>query len=51
MVHKKYIVRLTEEERKICDAVIDKLKSSSQKAWRARILRHVEVAWPAWSDR
>ncbi len=50
-MHKKYIVRLTEEERRTCDATVDKLKGSSQKARRARILRQVDVDGPGWTDR
>ena len=48
---KKYIIRLTEEERKICDTTIEKLKGSSQKARRARILLQVDVDGPGWTDR
>ena len=48
---RKYIVRLTDEERKLCDETIDKLVGSSQKARRARILRQVDVAGPGWTDR
>ena len=48
---KKYIVRLTDEKRQICDDTIDKLKGSSQKARRARILRQVDADGPNWTDR
>ena len=48
---KKYIVRLTYEERKLCDETIDKLVGSSQKARRARILRQVDADGPGWTDR
>ena len=48
---KKYVVRLTDEERKCCDATIDRLVGSSQKARRARILRQVDVDGPNWTDR
>ncbi len=48
---KKYIVRLTDEERKICDATIKKLKGGSQKARRARILLQVDADGPGWTDR
>ncbi len=41
---KNYIVRLTDEERKLCDETIDKLDGSSQKARRARILRQADAA-------
>ena len=34
---KKYEVCLTDEERKVCEDTIDRLKGSSQKARRARI--------------
>ena len=34
---KKYVVRLTDEERKLCKDTIDRLKGTSQKARRARI--------------
>ena len=50
-MRKKYMVRLTEEERKICDDTIDKLKGSSQKARRARILLQVDADGPGWTDQ
>ncbi len=37
-MYKKYIVRLSDEERGVCQEVVKKLKGSSQKARRARIL-------------
>ena len=48
---KKYIVRLTDEERKLCDETVDKLVGSSQKARRARTLRQVDANGPNWTDR
>ena len=48
---KKYILRLTDEERKLCDETVDKLVGSSQKARRARILRQVDANGPDWTDR
>ena len=48
---KKYVVRLTDEERKICAATIARLKGSSQKARRARILLQVDAEGPSWTDR
>ncbi len=48
---KKYIVRLTDEERKICEETIRNLKGGSQKARRARILLQVDVNGPGWTDR
>ena len=47
----KYVVRLTDEERKLCEGTIDRLKGSSQKARRARILLQVDADGPGWTDR
>ena len=44
-------MRLTEEERKICEETVSKLKGSSQKARRARILPKVDADGPSWTDR
>jgi hypothetical protein len=49
-MNKKYIVRLSEEERKVCTEVIKKLKGSSQKARRAQILLKADADGPAWTD-
>ena len=51
MVKKNYIVRLKDEERKVSNDTIDKLKGTSQKASRARILRQVDADGPRWTDR
>ena len=48
---KKCDVRLTDEERKCCDAIIDQLAGSSQKARRARILRQVDAERRNWAER
>ena len=48
---KKYIVRLTDEERKSLREVIRKLKDSSQKVRRAHILLKADVEGPNWPDR
>ncbi len=48
---KKYVVRLTDAERKRCEEVIDKLKGTSQKVKRANILLKADVDGPAWTDR
>ena len=48
---KKYIVRLTDEERKTLREVIKKLKDSSQKVRRAQILLKADAEGPNWSDR
>jgi hypothetical protein len=49
-MNKKYVVRLSEEERGICQEVIKKLKGSSQKARRAQILLKADADGPAWTD-
>jgi len=48
---KKYIVRLSDEERETCNAVIKKLKGSSQKLRRAHILLKADAEGPAWTDQ
>lgn len=50
-MRKKYIVRLSEEERQLCAAVVDKLKGTSQKVKRANILLKADADGPAWTDR
>lgn len=42
-MNKKYVVRLTDEERNELAAVIKKLKGTSQKVWRAQILLRADV--------
>ena len=49
-MHKKYIIRLTEAERKTLEEVIKKLKGTSQKVRRAHILLKSDVDGPAWTD-
>src|SRR4051794_14485752 len=49
-MYKKYIVRLSEEERGTCQEVIKNLKGSSQKARRARILLKADADGPGWPD-
>ena len=48
---KKYVVRLTDEERETLRDVIRKLKDSSQKVRRAHILLKADAEGPNWSDR
>lgn len=50
-MEKKYIVRLTDEERKTLREVIRKLKGSSQKVRRAQILLKADADGPNWTDR
>ena len=47
---KKYIVRLSEEERGLLGDIIKKLKGTSQKVRRANILLKADVDGPNWSD-
>lgn len=49
-MNKKFIVRLSEEERIVCRDIIKKLKGSSQKVRRAQILLKADAEGPAWSD-
>ena len=50
-MQKKYIVRLTPDERRQLQAVIKKLKGSSQKVRRAQILLKADADGPNWTDR
>ena len=50
-MQKKYIVRLTEEEREICRQTVKKLKGTSQKVRRAQILLKADADGPAWTDQ
>jgi hypothetical protein len=49
-MNKKYLVRLSDEERSTCQEVIKKLKGSSQKVRRAQILLKADADGPAWPD-
>jgi hypothetical protein len=49
-MNKKYIVRLSDEERAICQTVIGKLEGSSQKVRRAQMLIKSDAEGPAWTD-
>jgi transposase len=49
-MHKKYIVRLSDEERGVCQQIIKHLKGSSQKFRRAQILLKADADGPGWSD-
>jgi hypothetical protein len=50
MSEKKYIVRLTDSERKVCADVIGKLKGTGQKVRRAQMLLKADADGPAWTD-
>jgi transposase len=49
-MNKKFIVRLSDEERAVCQEVIKKLKGSSQKVRRAQILLKADADGPGWID-
>ena len=49
-MHKKFVVRLSDEERGVCQEIIKHLKGSSQKFRRAQILLKTDADGPAWSD-
>lgn len=50
-MRKKYIVRLSDEERQQCQEVVNKLQGGSQKAKRANILLQADADGPAWTDQ
>ena len=49
-MNKKYIVRLTDAERAICEATIKKETGRSQKLRRATILLKADADGPGWTD-
>ena len=49
-MYKKYVVRLSQQERQICTDVIQKLNGSSQKVRRAQILLKADADGAAWTD-
>jgi hypothetical protein len=49
-MNKKYIIRLSEQERQSCKDVIEKLKGTSQKVRRAQILLKADADGPSWTD-
>lgn len=49
-MNKKYVVRLSDEERGDCQEIIKNLKGSSQKFRRAQILLKADADGPGWSD-
>jgi biotin operon repressor len=49
-MQKKYIVRLSKEERNTLREIVKKFKGSSQKVRRAQILLKADADGPAWSD-
>ena len=49
-MNKKYVVRLSAEERGVCQDILKNLKGSSQKFRRAQILLQADADGPGWSD-
>jgi transposase len=49
-MNKKYIVRLSDEERAVCQEIIRNRKGSSQKFRRAQLLLKADADGPGWSD-
>lgn len=49
-MQKKYVVRLTDQERNELQEVIKKLKGTSQKVRRAHILLKADADGPNWTD-
>ena len=49
-MNKKYVVRLSEEERMVCQGIIKTLKGSSQKFRRAQILLKADADGAGWPD-
>lgn len=50
-MQKKYVVRLTDDERQTCKDVIKKLKGTSEKVRRAQILLKADAEGPNWTDQ
>ncbi len=49
-MHKKYIVRLSSEERQALEKVVREFSESSQKVRRAQVLLKADAEGPAWTD-
>jgi hypothetical protein len=47
---KKYVVRLTDEERQVLQQVVGKFKGTSQKVRRAQVLLKSDADGPDWTD-
>ena len=51
MPQKRYIVRLTAQEREVCRETVRKLNGSSEKVRRAQVLLKADADGPAWTDQ
>ena len=49
-MNKKYVVRLSDTERRVCEEVVRNLPGKSQKARRAWMLWKADADGPAWTD-
>ena len=49
-MNKKYVVRLSDEERSVCQDIIKNLKGSSQRFRRAQVLLKADADGPGWLD-
>jgi transposase len=49
-MNKKFVVRLSDEERGVCQEIIKTLKGSSQKFRRAQVMLKADADGPGWSD-
>ena len=49
-MNKKYIVRLTDQERAVCETTIKNEKGKSEKLRRATILLQADADGPSWND-
>src|SRR3989442_5345007 len=50
-MQKKYVVRLTDQERNELAEVVKKFRGTSQKVRRAQILLKADAEGPGWTDR
>jgi hypothetical protein len=49
-MHKKYVARLSDDERGVCQEIIKNLQGSSQKFRRAQMLLKADADGPGWPD-
>jgi hypothetical protein len=49
-MNKKYTVRLSDEERGVCQEIVKRLQGTSEKVKRAQILLKADADGPEWSD-
>ena len=49
-MNKKYIVRLSDDERGVCQDIVKRLKGTSEKVNRAQVLLKADADGPRWPD-